>query len=358
MKCVIFIGSMEGGGAEKVVKNLSEKLFRDGYLVNIILYYDREVFYLIDDNIEITVIEKNTKSKNAVINAIWLRNYLIKNNIDILISFLAVFNILAVVASMGTNIPLIVADRNDPRKIPTNLVLRLCRNLAYTFANGVVLQSEYNREYFSKRIKRKSKIIYNPLNINDEVGKALTEKKHKYIITVGRLVPQKNQKMLIKAFIKFHNNHPEYTLIIYGEGNERAKLEKYIKDNNVEKNVYLPGQKKDILNEILKAEIFVLSSNYEGMPNALAEAMGVGLPVISTKVSGATELITDGVNGLLVDINDVEGLFLALERYASDLVLRKKCAEKAVKVTELLSNDKIIDQWEAYIVSLLNGDNV
>ncbi len=356
MKCAFFIGSMEGGGAEKVVKNLSSKMIRDGYTVKVILYYERDFFYLLDEGVEIIEIEKNTGTKNVFVNTLWFRKYLIDAKIDMLISFLAVFNILAVIATAYTKIPIIVADRNDPSKVPGNVILRMCRNVVYNFANGVILQSEHNREYFSKRVQKKSKVIYNPLIIGENAGKALTVKKEKCIVSIGRLIPQKNQKILIKAFVQFQKNHPEYILIIYGEGSERKMLERYIADNNMEKNVFLPGQKKDVLNEILGAEVFVLSSNYEGMPNALAEAMGVGLPVISTKVSGATDLIIDGENGLLININDVDELYLALERYAADSELRNKCAKRAAEIIELLSVDKIVKQWEMYILSLVNGE--
>ena len=121
---------------------------------------------------------------------------------------------------------------------------------------------------------------------------------------------QKNQLLLLKAFKRVVSIRPEYTLTIYGEGPERSLLEKYILDNNMTNVVNLPGSVKNVYDKIADAEIFVMSSNFEGMPNALIEAMCLGLACVSTKVSGATDLIKDGVNGDLVDIGNEQSLSL------------------------------------------------
>lgn len=160
---------------------------------------------------------------------------------------------------------------------------------------------------------------------------------------------QKNQLLLLKAFKKVASIRPGYKLTIYGEGPERMMLEKYIQENNMTDIVDLPGSVKNVHDVIADAEIFVMSSNFEGMPNALIEAMCLGLACISTKVSGATDLIQDGVNGDLVDIGDEEGLAEKIIRLIDDDKRRKAYAVKALQLNELLSTEIIVKQWLDYM---------
>ena len=160
---------------------------------------------------------------------------------------------------------------------------------------------------------------------------------------------QKNQLLLLKAFKRVVSIRPEYKLVIYGDGPERPMLEKYILENGMVDIVDLPGSVKNIYDIIADAEIFVMSSNFEGMPNALIEAMCLGLACISTKVSGATDLIQDGVNGDLVDIGDEQGLAEKIIRLIDDEKRRKAYAINAMQLNELLNTERIVKQWLDYM---------
>lgn len=343
-KVTFFIGTLGNGGAERVISILANHLSKMGMSVEIVLYYDSEPFYTINPDVKIVYVERETGSKNILKNTLWIRRYF-KNNADIVVSFLAQFNMLAITALFATRIPIVVADRNDPRHMPKQKILRIARNILYHFADTIVVQTEYNKAYFSSAVQKKCRIIYNPVDLQDKKGLALRTEKKRKIVSVARLMQQKNQLMLINAFAHIREEYPDYTLTIYGEGPFRAELERRIAELGIENSVLLPGRKQDVFDLIADADLFVLSSDFEGMPNVLIEAMCLGLPVISTRVSGATDLIQHGKNGLLSDVGNTEQLIIAMRKMLSDEKLRISCANRALDINDRLEINNIIDQW-------------
>ncbi len=347
-KYIIFDGTLQEGGAERVISILSKHLTDIGRRIEIVLYYDREIFYKIDDRIKITIVERETGTTSRIKNLLWLRRYFKKQNCTI-ISFLAVFNIYALIANVFLKNKIIVADRNDPRREPADKFMNRLRNYLYGKADGVVVQTANNQAYFSKKIQKKSVVIHNPIDLKEKKGIALIAEKEKKIVSVGRLIPQKNQELLLRAFAAVHAKYPEYRLCIYGEGESREALEKLSENLQISSHVDLPGTSKEVFEKIKTAELFVLPSYYEGMPNALLEAMCLGLPVISTKVSGATDVIEDRYNGRLVELNDLDGMIAAMDELLGDAALRAQYAREAVKLNEKLEVSRIVEQWETFI---------
>jgi len=343
-RVAFFIGTLGNGGAERVISILTWHLAEMGIPVEIVLYYDSEPFYEIHPDVQITYVERETHSQNLLKNILWLRRYF-KKNADLVISFLAQFNMVALVALFATGIPAIVSDRNDPRHMPKQAPLRIVRNLLYHLANTVVVQTQHNKDYFSKALQKKIKIIYNPVDLQDKKGMAVRTEKKKKIVSTARLMKQKNQLMLIEAFAQVKKAFPEYTLTIYGEGPYRPVLEKRIDELGLADSVMLPGKVQNVFTCIADAALFVLSSDFEGMPNALIEAMCLGLPVISTQVSGATDLIEDGKNGLLTDVGDTAQLAESMKRMLGDSDLRQSCAREATAINEQLNVERIMEQW-------------
>ena len=207
-KHLFFIGTLTNGGAERVVSILSGKMAEQGMNVEILTYYDMPVFYQVHPDVKITCVEKETGTKSKGKNFLWVRKYF-KEHADVLISFLAPFNIFALVCNLGTGTPIIVADRNDPTKIPSNTLVRKVRDFLYRFADGIVVQTKKNQSYFSKQVQKKSVVIYNPINLGEKSGSALQTAKHKKIVSVGRLMQQKNQKMLLAAFKSVVGKYPD-----------------------------------------------------------------------------------------------------------------------------------------------------
>lgn len=345
---IFFIGTLGNGGAERVVSILASKMAEEGMDVEILTYYDKPVSYEINEKVKISVMEKITVNRNKIKNLFEIRKYF-KKNAQVVISFLAPFNMMAIAANLGTGIPMIVADRNDPSKVPSNKIMRKSRDFLYCFADGVVVQTQKNKAYFSKTVQKKSEVIYNPVNLKEYAGISLNLEREKTIVTAGRLMPQKNQEMMIRAFKTVADKYPEYQLIIYGKGPSRDYLEQLILKLELEGNVKLPGNTTRLHDCIRTAGMFVLSSDYEGMPNALIEAMCLGLPVISTKVSGATDLIKDHENGILTELNDQAELEKAMLELIENPVLAEKLAKNAVALNNELDLSKIMNQWIHFI---------
>lgn len=346
MKILISVGTLASGGAERVVANLSKILANLGHEVEILLYYDSIIFYTIDDTVKITIDEvEMSGKKNVLSHLMWRRCYIKNVNPDVVISFLAPFNMLNIVALLGLTPPLIVADRNDPRCVPTAPIMRIARNFLYHFATRVVLQSNNNKSYFSKRIQEKSDVIYNPISMGTYCGAGLKARKRNRIVSVGRIISQKNPMMLINAFEKIAKEFPTYTLSFYGEGELREELEQYVSTSSVANRVYFHGAVDNIFDKILDADLFIMTSHYEGLPNALLEAMCLGLPVISTKVSGATDFIRHGINGELIDCNDVDGLADTMRRLLTDSSLRESYGQTATSITADLDEVSIANSW-------------
>lgn len=341
-KILFFICTLDDGGAQRVVSMLSSKMAERGFDVEVLKYYKSENIYPISDNVKITTVEEETNTTSKFKNMLWMRKYF-KKNTDVVISFLATYNMLALCANIGNNIPIIVADRNDPRFIPKNKLVRKLRNLLYILADEVVVQTTYNKKYFSKAIQEKCEVIMNPFSMKDKIGIALDSKKENYIVSVGRLEKQKNQLMLINAY----NNgvDRDYKLIIYGEGPYRKVLEDRINELKLNNYIILPGSVDNILDKIKTANLFVISSDYEGMPNSLAEAMCIGLPVISTNVSGSSDLIENNKNGVLIKCNDENALISSIKKIIEDKKFSEEISNNACDISKKIDIDNIANKW-------------
>ena len=349
-KLTFFDATLLQGGAERVISIITKELAsREDLKIEIILWYAAPLFYEIDPRVNVILIPEAIRSNQFLKKMLWLHKH-IKNDTDVLISFLAPINMIAIVAHLFTGKPIIVADRNDPSKVPVKYIMRKARDILYMFADGIVLQTKKNQEYFNNVVKKKSTVIYNPVDLKEYAGAALNTEKELKIVSVGRLTPQKNQKMLLRAFATVLKQFPQYRLEIYGEESSfKAELEELIGELGIQKSVFLAGSVTDLHEHIKNAEMFVLSSNYEGMPNALIEAMCMGLPVISTKVSGATDLIENRYNGLLVEVDAQEELEQAMIELLGNRELLHSIAENAVELNAKLESSKIVQQWTRFI---------
>ncbi|MBZ0304637.1 MAG: glycosyltransferase family 4 protein, partial [Anaerolineae bacterium] len=293
------------------------------------------------------------KSENAWqgiknnIPRIWrLRRFLRQEKSDVIISFMDRQNVMTLIATFGSPIPVIISERVDPRHEKINFYWNLARRLVYRFADALVIQAENIRPW-TKGIISPDKvfIIPNPIPFAAVERNPAPEKK---VISMGRLVYQKGFDLLIEAFARCAPFFPEWELTILGEGPERENLTQLISSLGLQEKVHLPGLAMNPLQDLQKASLFVLSSRWEGFPNALLEAMACGLPVISFDCpSGPGEIIRHEVDGLLIPPQDVGALAEAMKRLMHDPELREKLAERGQKVTHRFDLDTIMQQWEA-----------
>lgn len=352
MKKVLYIStvSLVCGGAERVISILSSQFAKNFDQVKIFIWLDKPIFYPIDNSIEIINIPQRCQSNNLFLKMLWFRNFVKKNPPHAILSFLAKSSIPVIYSTIFLPPKIIIAERNDPRNLKGGYIMRKIRDFTYNFADAILEQTNNNKNYFKGKKFAKTSVIYNPVFMdNSLVGSALNTPKSNIIVNVGRLEPQKDQKTLIKAFAIFHKKHPEYKLYIYGEGNERAELERLINELNLSQQVLLPGSIGNIFECIKKAKAFVLTSKFEGMPNALIEAMCLGLPCISTKVSGATDLIQNNINGKLVNIGNVDEIVSALTSITEDDTESYTLGNNATQLYEKLNVSIISKEWINYI---------
>jgi glycosyltransferase involved in cell wall biosynthesis len=356
MNIVFNLGSLEKGGAERVASNLCNYLIENNE-VSIITSIKSNNYYKLKEDIKLYNLDEGKPDKNLLkknISRLKKMNYLIRKiKPDIIVSFLPEpsYRILFL-KIFNKNLKIIVSVRNDPKIEYKATINRLIMKILYPLADGFVFQTQEAKEYFSKKIQKKSAIIPNPIN-EEFICEPYNGEREKIIVTVGRLEEQKNHKMLIEAFSKLPKQFSEYRLIIYGEGSLRCKLEEQIKELNLTKRVLLPGQVDNIKEKIYKASLFVLPSNYEGMPNALMEAMSLGLPCISTDCpcGGAKFLIENQVNGILIKTKNMNEMKNTIEYMLKNEKERIRIGQNAIAIKEELSPRKINKNWEDFIVS-------
>lgn len=361
------LGSLSEGGAERVICNLSNALIESNN-IKIISLTRTHVAYKLDKKIEVNFIDRKkysrpknkflkmirrlTKNLNRIVK---VKNIIKSYKPDIIISFLPEPCFLILTLKKYNKIPTIISVRNDPKKeYESKLYYYLMKKL-YPRADGVVFQTEEAKEYFNSILHCSMKIIPNPIN-PEFISKPYEGKRNKIIVNVGRLHEQKNQELLIDAFSKISKKFYDYKLIIFGEGALRDKLNKQINELNLRDRVKLAGICQNLKDKIYNASLFVLCSNYEGMPNALMEAMTMGIPVISTDCpcGGPRFLINNNENGILVEPKNMDELVQAMEKILSNEEFATKLGKNASEISKILSPEIINDEWNNYIEEIYN----
>ena len=365
MKHVVFLTlTLTRGGAERVIVNLCNDFLCEKYKVSIITCMNKPVGYELRPEIEHICIEKTSDVHyRNLFDRFMKRRKLLKSVLkeckpDVLLCFLPEPNFLALSLKHRFSFPMIISVRNDPKREYKNAVYYAIMRYLYPKSDGYVFQTRQAMEYFkfSKHITKLAEVIPNPLGrsfVNAE--RIMEENRKKTIVNVGKLSGQKNQKLLIEAFSKISKHFPDYILEIYGEGNLRKELELLIETLELQKRVFLLGNVADVSEKIKDASLFVLSSDYEGMPNALMEAMALGVPCISTDCpcGGPQFLIRDKKNGRLVSVGDTEQLALVMTDLLTNRDMADQYGLEAVKIADALHPNVIHEQWEKYIKQYL-----
>lgn len=351
MNIVFSMARMQGGGAERVVSELANSFVDRGHSVSIIVTKNSNCVYHLHEQIRLIDLSDNDRGIFERVKAI--RKCISENNFDVIISFLTNTNLETILANAGKKVPLIISERNNPYTDPKEKIYRLMRSLVYPFADGYVFQTPDAQAYFNRNIRKKSTIIMNP--INPDLPSVFSGVREKRVVNVARLFEQKNQKLFIDAFCEFIKTHQDYIAEIYGDGPMEDELCSYIKKVNMDGKITLRGFSKNVLEDIRSAEMFVLSSDYEGMSNALIEAVGIGVPCISTDhpIGGARMTIKDGENGFLVPVNNVEVMAEKMSAIADDTTLAQKFSSNGMSLRQKLSVSVISSQWLDYIDKVL-----
>ena len=375
-KILFHINSLGKGGAERVLTVLAGYFAQDGYRVSIVTLWRAENEYEVPAGVKRVNLgdEKVSGGRRAlaVRRFTGLRGLIKKENPDIVISFCMKANFRSVFSMLGMRIPLLVSVRSDPQidYAPHKFLTKWMERKAA----GCVFQTKDAQAFFGERLRKKSRIIWNPIDEkylpeNRESAKGAlagggADRQERgggagdiCIITVGRITFEKNQLMLLKACDRIKDKFPSARVRVYGEGiggDAWKEMDAYIRQNGIAHRVEFMGSSSSLEKEIVNAALFVLPSNYEGMSNALMEAMVMGLPVIATDCpcGGCATLIKEGISGFLVPTGDDVALAEAMERVLSDKKLAEKLSENAGRLSEKVKPLKIYEEWRSYAEEL------
>lgn len=370
-KILFHINSMGKGGAERVVSVLSRYFAEDGYEVLVTTQWQEREEYPLSDKVRrifvgLTAEDEQRSRAYKAWKRLWnYRRCIRREKPDIVISFCAKANFRSVYALLGSRIPLLVSVRNDPKKdyapYPRDCVWMEKR------AAGCVFQTRQAQEFFTEKLQKKSRVIENPLSerylpkgwqYGDVLPIPVVEEREKTIVTVGRITKQKNQLVLVKAFAALAERFPEYRLLIYGENSgdgSKEAMECFCREKGIADRVVFCGLCNHLESVIAQAGVFVLPSDYEGLPNALAEAMALGLPVVSTDCpcGGPAQIIEQGVSGVLVEVNNEAQMTEAIEKVLTDKKYAAELGSRARYIAERMHPHKIYQEWKEYADMLI-----
>lgn len=368
-KILFIIPSLAGGGAERLLTHLLRHLKRDSFEKVAVIFEKRIDYKDIPEDVRIICLNKK-RAIDFFKVIISLGNIIRKERPSLIHAHLTYANYLTVLARYLSKykVPLILTEHthlghNIRMERFCFLKKELIKKL-YPKASRIVAVSNGVKRNLVEDFgicEEKIKVIYNPVDITlieelakEEVGHPWFKEESPIIVACGRLVAPKNYPLLLRSFQRVLRE-TDAKLIIIGEGEARKSLESLTTFLGIEKSVAFLGFKYNPFKYIARSDIFVLSSNWEGFGNVLIEAMACGVPVISTRCpSGPDEIITNGVNGLLVPVGDEGALTEAILRLLQDKGLRERLAKAGRKRAEDLRVEKIIGEYEKLFNEAIN----
>lgn len=353
-KITLLIGSLSGGGAERVTCNLANYLLKNGYNVDVLTLSNKNDSYRLADGVKrinlLDETERTNKIKNLSIKWKRLKKY-VKENQDIscYVTLLPISVFMLMRLKKYIKCKIIISERNNPASY--GMVDRFMMNYGAKRCDGLVVQTKEIDKWYSWVEKR----IIIPNAINEDVF--IPERKgiKKKIVAVGRLNKQKNYPMIIRSFGIFSEKHPDYRLEIFGQGGEEGYLKRLIEEYDLQEKVEIKGYVKDVSRQISDAACFVMASDYEGMPNALIEAMCIGIPCVVTDCDGggARELINNMENGILIKKGAIEDMAHGMSLVIENEKLSKKISENAKLLKKKLDADRIYGEWLDFIEEVI-----
>jgi glycosyltransferase involved in cell wall biosynthesis len=373
MNITLVISSLSCGGAERALVVLAEGFAEKGHQVTLITIAGKERdFYQLPPKVSrfaLNIAGKSSNIMQALQNnlhrVLVLRKAILSTHPDVVISSLVATNILTILSLFKTHLPIIITEQNytpqDQRKKWYKI-----KKLFYKYANKLVSVSQELDQSFQWLDSSKKVVIYNPLVkipeddlLEETVLHNLGVDFHKHWITsMGRLTQQKGFDILIRAFSKIAHKHPDWQLLIIGEGELKSELLDLINQHNLSDRIVLVGRLNNPFPVLKKSEFFVMASRFEGFPLAHMEALACGLPVIATNCpAGPKEIIRHHVDGFLVPNEDIETLATTIEHLMFDSAERQRLASRAIEATQRFSLEKVLQNWEKLFEEVKNNES-
>ncbi len=349
------IPSLTSGGAERVLSTMANYWSQKGVHVTVLTLTEPDdvPFYKLDQRIQLIGLGLTRPAKtplHAITNnarrLTSLRAAIRQSSPDVVISFMDQMNVLTLLSTRGTGIPVIVTEHTDPGLAHRHPVWNRLRNMLYPRAAKVIVLSESSKQFFSPRIQDRTLIIPNPIMVEAADGSIHASDRHQ-IVALGRFGPEKGFDTLIAAFAELAPEFPDWDLVIWGDGQLRGALEAQRNELGLQDRVRLPGRTSNPHAELRKADLYALSSRREGFPMALAEAMACGLPAVAFDLpSGPRDIIRDGIDGVIVPNGDQAALGSALANLMRDPDQRAAMALRAPEVLDRFGVESVMGIWD------------
>ncbi len=264
---------------------------------------------------------------------------------DAILSFLTEYNCLTA-WTVGGKIPLVISERNNPFQEKAKAQWEFLRRRYYHKADRLVVQCAEFAAFYPPKVREKIAVIPNPI-LKPAIFADHSREGEIRLITMGRLHPQKNFPWMIEAVCRIHAQNPAVRLAIYGGGDDREALQALITEKGAADYITLAGKTDTPHQRLAEADIYLMTSDYEGFPNALSEAMAVGLPSVSRIChQGLKDLVTDGENGYLVAPDDMDAFVDRVLTLASDPGMAKSVGDSAKAVSDRYGVEGIADLFE------------
>ena len=359
-KLLFLIPSLTNGGAERVMTTIANNLC-DECDVRIATFTDSEIFYKLDERVEVISLGQNVNRKNkltymwtagiGMLKSMYKLRRMIKEYRPVsMLSFLKEANMISIFLKFicGRGCRFVLSERCDPT-VRGGFDRWFERN-CYPLADMVVCQGEAVTKFFKPKHRKKLTVIPNPISA-DAIPERYTGIRKKTITGIGRLDNQKNFQMLIRAFSRLDKRFEDFTLEIYGGGNKEKELNDLIISLGLQNRAFLMGVKENVMHHIKDRALFVMSSDFEGFPNALAESMATGLPVISTDFStGVAKDIVKEQNGIVIPVGDEDALVDAMTKILSDESKWESMSIANRKFLDTLSEENVIKMWKEVLI--------
>lgn len=356
LRVALVATAMRCGGAERVMAGLASHLAGRGHDLTLHILNEPDIFYPLAAGVGVRTFARDPLASGVRLTrpwrrVCWLRGRLAALSPDVVVSFIEVANVITLLAARGLRLPVVVAERSNPRLHPVPWPYGGLRPWLYRGAARVVVQTE-SAAAWARRLAARERVAVLPNAVwpPDDATPELALGPGRWLVCMGRLVPLKRFDMVIDVFASLAVRHPAWSLLVLGEGEQRAALERAVERHGLGGRVLLPGTVRAPGALLRRCDLFVLASEYEGFPNALCEAMACGLPAVAFDCpNGPSEIVRDGVDGVLLPNGDRAALEAVLDRLMAGDAERARLASRAPEVVHRFGASEILARWEALL---------